>query len=35
MAMFCLETGYTPEQYRQMTVEEVSAFIEVIERKYK
>lgn len=35
MARFCLETGYTPEQYRRMTVEEVSAFIEVIEKRYE
>jgi hypothetical protein len=30
MAAFCVETGYTPEQFWNMTLEEYSAIVTVL-----
>jgi len=35
MALFCVETGYTPEQFWELTYEEYVAMVEVINRRNK
>jgi hypothetical protein len=33
MAKFCLVTGYTPDVYWGLTIEELSAFIDALEER--
>jgi hypothetical protein len=33
MAKFCVETGYTPEQFWELTFEEYSAMVEELNRR--
>lgn len=33
MARFCLMTNITPAEYRQLTIEEVSAFVSVLNER--
>jgi hypothetical protein len=34
MARFCLATGFTPEMYWSLTLEELSAFIDALEERH-
>jgi hypothetical protein len=33
MAVFCVETGYTPDQFWELTYEEYGAMVEVLNRR--
>jgi hypothetical protein len=33
MAQFCIETGYTPEQLWELTLDEYSAIVDVLNRR--
>jgi hypothetical protein len=33
MAQFCIATGYTPEQFYELTYEEYVAMVEVLNRR--
>jgi len=35
MAAFCVETGYTPNQFWDMTLEEYSAIVAALNRRKK
>jgi hypothetical protein len=35
MARFCIETGYTPEQFWELTYEEYVAMVEEMNRRSK
>jgi hypothetical protein len=35
MARFCVETGYTPEQFWELTYEEYAAMVEEMKRRSK
>ena len=35
MAVFCLETGYTPDQFWDMTLDEYSAIVTALNRRKK
>jgi len=33
MAEFCVQTGYTPEQFWELTLDEYSAIVDVLNRR--
>jgi hypothetical protein len=33
MARFCVATGYTPKQYYEMTIEQVSAIVDALNER--
>jgi hypothetical protein len=35
MAEFCIQTGYTPEEFWNMTLEEYAALVAVVNRRNK
>jgi hypothetical protein len=35
MARFCLATGYTPDIYWSLTIDELSAFLDALEERYR